>query len=319
MTKKNSKVFSQTDFFHNIGNQLIVLLLKGVSCLPFWAIYVLSDFLHFLIKNIFKYRYQVITENISAAFPEKSSEEIAKIRGWFYRHFCDLTLESIKLNGISTKQIDQRMSFEGLEEFEKITGEAGGAIVLSFHYNNWEWSSFLQHEFKFPILFVYNPPRNNKPMEDFLTRSRSKWGGEVVPTSRSARTLFDYRSKEEPAVLWLIADQTALATSPFWTTFMNREGAFFAGPERIATKTNLPVFFQHVKKVARGKYTAEFSLLVKDPGKQEPNKVLRSYVQKMEEIIKEEPEYYLWSHRRWKHTRPENIPLIKRIKNNYGR
>ena len=148
-------------------------------------------------------------------------------------------------------------------------------------------------------------------MEDFLLKSRGKWGGQVVRTNWAARYAFQYKQKEEPAVLWLAADQRALASSLFWTNFLNRDAAFFSGPQLLAKKLNHPVFFQHVKKVGRGKYEVTYSALINEPANMSTDEILRIYVQKMEEVIKSEPEYYLWTHKRWKHKRPANIPIVE--------
>lgn len=309
MVKSTKK--DDSTFLSNLGNHFIVLLLKSFSYLPFSCIYALSNFLYFLNKNIFKYRYKVVTENLKAALPEKTEAEISVIRERFYRHFFDFSFEAVKMYNMSEQQMRDRIVFKGLAESEKIIEERKGGIVLAFHYNNWEWCTFVQTQFKCPILMVYNPPRDNKPMENYLKKSRGKWGGKVIRTGWAARNVFAYKQKGEPVVLWLAADQRALASSPLWINFLNREAAFFTGPELLAKKTNHPIFFQHAKKIARGKYEVEFSLLIEEPAKLEANEILRRYVQKMEEVIKSEPEYYLWSHKRWKHKRPSNIPLIK--------
>jgi KDO2-lipid IV(A) lauroyltransferase len=310
MTGKTNRE-KQEGSITKIRKRIVVVLLKTISFLPFRVIYGLSTFLFFLNKFFLKYRYRVTTENLQFAFPEKTDEERALIRDQFYRYFFDFSLESVKLYNASEQQLCKRIVFKNLPRYEKLTGAKKGAIVLAFHYNNWEWCSFIQTQFKYPILMVYNPPRYNRPMERFLKHSRGKWGGRVIPTAQAARAIFEYKAKGEPAVLWLAADQTAKANSPFWITFLNREAAFFTGPEKIAEKTNLPVFFQHVKKVARGKYEVELSLLAEEPKKMKPNEILSAYVEKMEEIIRQEPAYYLWSHRRWKHSRPNNTKLIK--------
>ncbi len=298
-------------FFANLGNYLVVFLLKGISLLPFGFLYGLSDFFFLLNKYIFKYRYAVVLENLEFAFPEKSKGEIAQICDNFYHHFSDLTFEVVKLYNLSEKQLAKRISFSGLDAWERITGKHNGSIVLAYHYNNWEWNALVETRFKYPILCVYNPPRNNKPMEDFLSHSRGKWGGVVIRTGSAARKTLRYQRNKKPAALWLGADQSASASSPYWITFLNREAPFFAGPVRIAQKTNHPLFFQHIKKMGRGKYHVDYSLLIEEPAKVDEAEIVRAYVKKMEEHIKETPEYYLWSHRRWKHQRPEGIPLIK--------
>ncbi|MCY1720542.1 lysophospholipid acyltransferase family protein [Prolixibacteraceae bacterium Z1-6] len=311
MTERITKTDKSAKLFSNFRNNLIVIFLKGISFLPFRIIYALSDLIYFLNKYILKYRYRVTTENLKAAFPQKTEEEITQLRNKFYHRLFDFLTESVKLYSMSAKEMAKRMDYSGLQELEDITAKREGAIVLAFHYNNWEWCSYTQAVFKHPILMVYNPPRNNSPMENFLKNSRGKWGGVVTPTTKAARSIFDYKQKGEPAVLWLAADQTGHATSPFWMNFLNREASFFTGPEKIAAKTKYPVFFQYVKCVGRGRYKVDISMLAEHPEEMKANEILIAYVEKMEAIIREEPEHYLWSHRRWKHTRPGGVELIR--------
>ncbi len=310
MTKKEKNKDNQNSFFQNLPKHFSVLLLKGISLLPFSALYGLSDFIFFLNKYFIRYRFDVVTENLKAAFPDKSMDEITQIRERFYHHFFDVSLEAVKQYGMNKEQMEDRMSFSGVEQMEQKTGERGGAIFLAYHFNNWEWTVYLQDKMKPPLLIVFNPPRYNKPMENFLVQSRGKWGGISVRTGLAGLTALRYQQKNKPAVLALAADQTALASASYWTTFMNREAAFFSGPVRLAKKTNHPIYFLHIDKLARGKYKANYTLLVDEPAKVSDADILRAYVDKMEEHIKEKPEFYLWSHRRWKHTRPEKTPLI---------
>ncbi|MEN8115722.1 MAG: lysophospholipid acyltransferase family protein [Bacteroidota bacterium] len=300
---------TKSGFLHNVGNHLVVTILKIISILPFWMIYGISDFFYFLIKYVVKYRYQVITENLTHAFPGKTTEEIADLRSKFYRHFCDFSLETIKSYGMNEKQMEKRLRYKGVDLGNEYFANGKSIIVLAAHHNNWEWCGFLQPKSKHKLLLVYSPMYNNIPMEKFLVHARGKWGASLVPMRRAARTTFEHVQKGVHTALWLAADQSAPPTSQFWTTFMNREAPFFSGPEKIAIKTNQPIFLQRIRKVSRGIYETEFTVLIEEPAKVEPKDILLTYIRKIEEIIREEPEYYLWSHRRWKHTRPEGIQL----------
>lgn len=297
-------------FFKKTGNKILVGILRLISRLPFRILYLISDILYFFIRYIFRYRRQVVTNNLNYAFPEKTKAEKNKIRSHFYRHFTDLMLETIKLHSMSEQEMNDHLQFEGVEAFTKLYQQGKSFIILAMHHNNWEWCSFVQTKERNQGLMIYNPVRGNQAMEKFLVYSREKWGGKCIPVHLSARTTLEFHRKKIPTALWLGADQTPPATSKFWTIFLNREAPFFSGPEKIAAKTNQPVFFQHVKKISRGHYVARFIPLVENPSEVDPNEILLAYVRKMEEIIRQEPEYYLWSHRRWKHSRPEEIPLI---------
>ncbi|QIA09678.1 lysophospholipid acyltransferase family protein [Draconibacterium halophilum] len=307
LRKKDKRYYE--GFFKRLLNGLVVLLLKFISVLPFWAIYGIADFFYLVVRHIIGYRKKVILDNLRHAFPEKNEQEITKIMNRYYHHFCDFSLETIKLHGMSEKQMDTRLKITGLEGIRKYAEAGRSIMLLGFHYNNWEWCSSIQTKATHRLLMIVNPIRGNLALEKFIEHSRSKWGGKSVPVHKSARTAIEYMRRSEPAVLWLAADQTPAANSPFWTNFLNREAPFFTGPEKIAIKTKQPIFFLHLKKLKRGHYEAVFSQLFEDPSKVESKDILLTYIRKMEEVIRETPEYYLWSHRRWKHTRPEGIEL----------
>ncbi len=298
-------------FMKKIRNKILVQLLWMISLLPFPALYAISDFFYIMVRYVFHYRYSVVKENLNYAFPEKTEKEKNRIANKFYRHFTDLMMESLKLNTISKKQINKRLKFEGIELINDYYRQGKGIIMLAMHHNNWEWCSSMMTRIKHQGFMIYNPIRGNQAMEKFLLHSRERWGGKCLPVHLSARVTLEFHQKKIPTGIWLGADQTPPATSKFWTMFLNREAPFFSGPEKIASKTNQPVFFQHVTKIKRGHYIARFIPLIEKPAEMDQKEILLTYVAKMEEIIRQEPEYYLWSHRRWKHTRPEGIPLTR--------
>ena len=292
-------------------NKLLVQFLYLLSLLPFGILYAVSDILYVFIRYVFRYRYKVVRENLEFAFPEKSKKEKNRIANKFYSHFTDLMMETLKLNTISQEQINKRIRFEGIDLLNDYYKKGRGIIVFAMHHNNWEWCSSMMTSVKHQGLMLYNPIRGNQAMEKFLLHSRERWGGRCVPVHLSARVTLEFHQKKIPTGIWLGADQTPPATSKFWTVFLNREAPFFSGPEKIASKTNQPVFFQHMTKLKRGHYIARFIPLIEKPAEMDQKEILLTYVAKMEEIIRQEPEYYLWSHRRWKHTRPQGIPLTQ--------
>lgn len=297
------------NFVQRTLNSLLVGVLIVLSYLPFWIIYRISDVFYVLMRFVFKYRWKVITTNLHNAFPEKSETEINRIRSRFYRHFCDMILESVKMYSMTQKEMDKHIKFINTEPAHEYYANKQSLIVFGLHHNNWEWCSNIQSRVNHRVIMIYNPIRGNEAMERFLLYSREKWGGECVPVHKTARTLIQYNAKGKTTGLWLAADQTPPARSKFWTIFLNQETPFFTGPEKIAHSTNQPVFFQHLKKTGRGKYVAEYILLFEKPAEMEPKDILLGYIRKSEEIIRSEPEYYLWSHRRWKHKRPEDTEL----------
>jgi Kdo2-lipid IVA lauroyltransferase/acyltransferase len=313
-TKRKAAAVVQDERYHEgfikrILNRLVVFLLYLISLLPFRILYLLSDFLYLMMRFVFRYRSKTIADNLLHAFPEKTPKQRSQIAKAFYRHFADLMFEVIKLHSISAKQMEKRIKFEGIEKINSLLSGGKSIIILAMHHNNWEWCSFMQTRTHCTGFMVYNPIRGNQAMEEFMLHSREKWGGKCIPVHQSARITLEFHQKNIPTGIWLGADQTPPSTSKFWTVFLNREAPFFTGPEKIAAKTNQPVFFQHVSKTGRGRYLARFIPLIENPSAVPSKDILLSYVRKMEEIIRQEPEFYLWSHRRWKHRRPDDIPL----------
>ncbi len=297
------------NIFKRTGNSIIVGILIGISHLPFWILYGLSDLIYILVRYVVKYRYNVITENLTKAFPEKSKSEIDKIRNKFYHHFCDIFIETIKWHSISPEEVNKRLVFNNTDVLNDYFDKGKSIVLLAMHYNNWEWNTSMTLHCKHKVKVIYNTMRGNEAFEKFMHTLRTRWGCELIPKHQARRAVIEIAKGETPIILALGADQAAPANSKFWTTFFNREAPFFSGPEKVATHSNLPVFFTYTRKIKRGMYEVDYILLFENPKEVDPNEILLTYIRKMEELISQEPAYYLWSHRRWKHTRPNNISL----------
>lgn len=295
--------------FKALGNRILVIGLKFISILPFWVIYGISDFFYVIINHIVGYRKGVISDNLNHAFPNKKPAEIATIRNKFYRHFCDMWLETVKMHSMSKKSMQKRITFQGTEILEKYYNQGRSVVLLTVHHNNWEWNTAVQAGIKHQGLVIYNPLRGSSAMEEFIIQTRERWGAKCIPIHKSGREILKYNRDGKPTLAVLAADQTPRASSRFWTIFLNREAPFFSGPEKIAIRGNQPVVFGYASKIKRGYYNFKFEELISEPQQVNSNEILLRYVRKTEEIIHEEPAYYLWSHRRWKHKRPEGIEL----------
>jgi len=293
-------------------DKLLVILCKITSHLPFWVIYRLADLFYVFLYYIFKYRRNVVHANLTLSFPEKSPEEIKQITKKFYRHLSDVGLETIKFYGMTEKQINDRLKINNLDIYEEYYNQGKSIVVLGMHYNNWEWSGSMQRFIKSQFLVVYNPVKNNKKVERFILDTRERFGAISVPVNLAIRTALKYNNGERPGSLMLASDQTAPAYSQFWTTFLNQETAFFIVPAKIAIKNNQPVIMHHTRKLSRGRYEVFHYKLIENPSELTPEEIMMVYVKKLEEIIQAEPEYWLWSHRRWKHKRSENVELYLR-------
>jgi KDO2-lipid IV(A) lauroyltransferase len=293
-------------------NRLVVVFCRLIARLPFWVIWGLADLFYVVIFYIVRYRRKVVHQNLVNSFPEKSPKEIRRITKRYYHHLSDIGLETIKFSRMTEKQIDDRLKVHGYEIYEEYFQQGKSIIVLGMHYNNWEWSGAMQRFIKSQFLVVYNQLRDSNDFERFMIETRGRFGAQSVPINLAPRVALNLNHAERSGSLMLASDQTPPRNSQFWTTFLNQETAFFPGAMKIAQKTNQPVIMHHTRKTGRGRYEVFHYKLIEEPSKVAPEDIMMAYVNKLEKIIQEEPEYWLWSHRRWKHKRPENIQLYER-------
>jgi KDO2-lipid IV(A) lauroyltransferase len=293
------------------GNSLHIgiISLKLVSRFPFWLIYGLSNLFYIVVYYFIGYRKKVVAQNLRNSFPEKSDAEIKKITKQFYRHFSDLTLEAIKLGQIKEKDFKKRMKVKNPELINRYFEQGKSVVVLTSHHNNWEWGSVFSLFLKHKILGVYKP-LHNLQFDKYINSNRARFGAEMVPNSAVLRRVIKAEKENEMVFIWLAGDQTPPANSKFWLMFLNQETPFYPGPAAISRRFNYPVIFQNTVKIKRGYYEVTFEVLFENASEYSETEIMMAYIQKMEDTIHKQPAYYLWSHKRWKHKRPEDVPVM---------
>lgn len=295
-----------SNFSTNIG----IFFLKIIAKFPFWFIYFLSDCFYLIVYYIVGYRKEVVFQNLKNSFPEKSDNELKEISKKFFRHFSDFTMETVKAISMKEKDFRERYIIKDIDKINKYYERGESVVVLTMHYNNWEWGSCFPLFNKHTGLAVYKP-LHNKQFDSFMNKTRSVFGAELTPNSNVLRRVLMAKRQNEPVSIWLAGDQTPPVFHDFWVTFLNQEAMFYPGPAFISKKFNYPVFFQNTVKTARGKYEVNFDLLFENPKEFSEVEIIKFYIQKMEDVIREKPEFYLWSHKRWKHKRAKGTPLQK--------
>lgn len=288
-----------------------IFFTKIVAKFPFWIIYFISTVFYLIVFYIIKYRKPVVLKNLRNSFPEKNDLEIKEIEKKFYRHFADLTLETIKMRGMKDSDFKQRMKVANADLINGYFDKGRSVLVLTMHYNNWEWGTYLSKYLKHKSLAVYKPLANVE-FDKFMNKTRSRFNAELIKNDNVLRHLIRYKKQKTPVFVWLASDQSPIAAHDYWFRFMNQEAMFYPGPAIISKQFNQPVFFQKLEKTGRGKYLTTFELLCENPTEKTEHEIIKLYIEKMEEIIREKPEYYLWSHKRWKRKRPDGIPLQNR-------
>lgn len=285
-----------------------IISLKLVARFPFWLIYGLSNLFYLVVYYFIGYRKKVVAQNLRNSFPEKSDAELKKITKQFYRHFCDLTLEVIKLGNIKEKDFRERMNVKNPQLINRYYEQGKSVVVLTMHHNNWEWGSVFPLFLKHTIFGVYKP-LHNLQFDKYINSNRARFGAEMVPNSTVLRRVIKADKKNEQVFIWLAGDQTPPFQNKFWMMFLNQETTFYPGPAAISRRFNYPVIFQNTVKTKRGFYEITFEVLFENSKDYSETDIMSAYIEKMEETINKQPAYYLWSHKRWKHKRPADVPL----------
>lgn len=278
-----------------------------LSLLPMRVHYLISDVLFWLLYRLLGYRRGVVRKNLSTAFPEKSETEWRVIERGFYRFFCDYLAESVKLMSISKENLRRRLVFKGVETVDRCVEEGQSCAVYLGHYCNWEWITSLPLWVNEKALCgqLYHP-LENKSFDRLFLQLRQRLGARCIPMNDSLRQLMGYRQAAQPVVIGYISDQV-----PFWTNihhwcdFLNHDTPVLTGTERIARKLNHAVFYLDVRRVRRGYYEAEFKLITREPRQMDDFEITNRYFEMLQQRILKAPEFWLWSHNRWKRTREE--------------
>lgn len=274
-----------------------------LSLLPLRVLFVLSDISYLIIYYLARYRRKTVAFNLKNSFPQKSPKELKRIEKKFYKHFCDLFFETLYLLHAPKKRALKMCKFKNIEILQNYYPKGKSLIIATGHYSNWEILNVFGHYLEHKVLGVYKP-LENKRMEKLITDFRERYGAIAVPMQDSFRTVISYHQQNKLFFLGLISDQTpAKPEIKHWVTFLNQDTPVFMGVEKIAIKTNQPVFFCNLRKVSRGRYEVEIDLLCENPKDTKPFEITDMQVRALEKLIHEAPEYWLWSHRRWKYKR----------------
>ncbi len=272
-----------------------------LSLLPMNILYLKSDFFFFLLYYVIGYRKKTVYNNIKTAFPDKSDKEIKAISKKFFRHFTDLIFESIKAFSISKKELEKRYTYKNIEVLNKLYDEGKSVILTGSHQNNWEWAFGLPLKTDFSCFATYTKIQN--PYFDKVIRaSRVKFGFDGVPTSDFNKNI-EYHTKKNHQILYiLLSDQSPqLHKTKYWTNFLNAYVPVHTGADVVARRYNFAVANFNVSKPKRGYYEVEFEVITEDVKKLEKFEVIDKYFKIVENHIQKQPEFYLWSHKRFKH------------------
>jgi KDO2-lipid IV(A) lauroyltransferase len=260
--------------------------------------------LYFILRYILRYRLKVVTKNIARSFPELSEKERALIVNNFYRHFIRQNFESLQFMFISANAIKRRFVFENIEIVNNIADKGQNITLVFGHYATWDWIASIPLWSDKLIFATLYKQIKNKIINNLFLKIRSKFGALCIEKKQVLRSLIALKQENKPNLIAYIADQnTTIKNVHYWINFLNQDTAVQSGWATIARKFNTPVIYLKVKPIKKGYYTAHFEVITETPNLISEEDLIKSYFAKLERDIKELPEYWLWSHKRWKHKR----------------
>jgi KDO2-lipid IV(A) lauroyltransferase len=250
---------------------------------------------------VFGYRTITVKENLDLAFPDKTELEKKKIRKKFYHHLCDLILESIKSMTISESEMKKRYVFTNVEEIHKLEKENKSIVLMCGHYASWEWIFIIQKYISHKGYGIYKKLAN-KYFDRLVKRIRARYNTYLITTKETISVLTESKQKGELSISGFASDQSPKANKAYhWNEFMGIKVPIHTGAEMIAKKLDMAVVFFAVKKIKRGYYETTFKTLCVNPNEFENYKITDMFMKLVEKQIHEDPQYYLWTHKRWKH------------------
>jgi KDO2-lipid IV(A) lauroyltransferase len=276
-----------------------ILFLYLISLLPFWFLYGVSDVIYLLLYYIVGYRKTVVRTNLANSFPEKSAEERLKIEKQYFKYLADLLVETVKMITISEASLRKRMKPTNPELVDHYFKQGRSIIAAAGHYCNWELAalgfSLLTEEKR---IIVYKP-LSNEGFNTFFNKIRGRFGAILVAMKQTLRTMISL--KKELTFSVLVSDQTPVRHEiNYFTTFLNQPTAVFLGIEKLAKLIDAVVIFYKIDRVKRGYYTYTLVPLIEQPKQTAEYEITEAHVKFLEKIIQDNPQYWLWSHRRWK-------------------
>lgn len=280
---------------------LVYPLIWLLSILPFRILYFISDLAYLLVYYIIGYRKKTVSGNLKIAFPEKTDKEINQLAKKFYKHFTDIFAEMIKSFTISKKGMMKRYTFKNTEILHELQEQGRSAILLGFHYANWEWIFNLNLQIKYTGIAVYKRIRN-KYFDKKVRQTRGRFNTLLVPTKEIFSIIKEHKKNNLLVLYGFLGDQSPKPKKlHYWSHFFDAYVPIHTGVETLAKKHDLPIVFFNVKKLKRGYYEATFELLTDMPTSFPDYELTDTYLRKVEAHVKEAPEYYFWTHKRFKH------------------
>ena len=276
-----------------------------ISLLPLWVFYRLSDGLYYLVYHVVRYRRRVVYANLRSSFPEKSEAEIKRIAKDFYSFFCDYIVETLKLFSMGEKNMRKRMKFEGLDQVKEDFANGRSVSTYLGHYCNWEWISSLGLHLDEQCGQIYHP-LENATVDRLFLYMRGRFKAQSIKMDDTFLTILKWKKEGRKNIVGYIADQVpGYNNIHYWADFLHHDTPVFTGAERISKIMDTAVYYIDVERPRRGYYVARFIKIADSLNEHPVFFATEQYFRLLEKNIQRAPQYWLWSHKRWKRTREE--------------
>mgnify|MGYP001157408518 CR=1 FL=1 len=293
-----------------MGKALFFLLLLPISWLPLFLLYRLSYLIYFLLYRVIRYRKSVVVRNINESFPRLDQKAKKQIIKDYYQHFSDIIVEGIKNLSMSEKSLEKRYKIRNPELVNAYFDDGKSIVLCAGHINNWEWwISFQNSAIKHQAIGI-GMPLKQASLGTEINKRRARFGM-VVTDSNDYKKEIENPNNDPFAILVLGDQSPGSVKKSYWTDFLNQPTAFTFGTEMISNTYKLPVIYYFVRKIKRGYYELEFKLICEDPLSLSYGEITEKYVHFLEKDILSEPSQWIWSHKRWKKSIPNNLNSIK--------
>ena len=281
---------------------IVTFLLKFIKTLPLSVIYLISDLTSFIIHKVFKYRVNIVKNNLKRSNLKIKSNQIQITINKFYKYFTDLYFESIKMDSFSKLDFDKRFKVINVDLLNKFYDQGKSVVLMVSHYSGYEWCTGLPYYLKHKFSAVYTPIKNES-INNFMYNSRSRHGLELISRYDAIKEIYKTESQSiTPHLYGLVADQSPqMRSKNYWSKFLGVKVPIFTGSERIAKKLSLPVVYARMKKIKRGYYSVDFQLIAENPNDYKDYEITEKYLKMVENQLREDPYPYLWTHNRFKH------------------
>lgn len=282
---------------------LVYPFLWCISMLPFPLLYLFSDVVYVIVYYVIGYRKKTVRENLALAMPHLSVQERLIIEKKSFHHLCDMFLEMIKTMTISKEEINKRFVFTNIEVYKNLEEKQKSIAIMMAHYASYEWAISVNSIINFEGYGIYKKIAN--PYFDKLVRDiRLRFKAKLITTKETIPVIIENNKLNKLSTYGFASDQSPRISSTFhWQKFMGIEVPVHTGAEMLAKKYDMNIVFLKVKKIKRGYYNATFEVLSENTKSESNYEITDRFLKLVEHQVLDAPEYYLWTHKRWKHKR----------------